>query len=97
MIALGVVFLDRFHNSHNFDRIYISMAQQGFMLRKMTMVEYDVWIGQNAILMPGIKIGRGAVISAGAVVTKDVPRFAVVGRVPATVICCRNGEVNDGL
>lgn len=46
----------------------------------------DVWIGQNALLRPGITIGNGAVIAAGAVVTKDVPPFAIVGGTPARVI-----------
>lgn len=46
----------------------------------------DVWIGANVILLPGVKIGDGAVIAAGAVVTKDVEAYAVVGGVPAKVI-----------
>ncbi len=45
-----------------------------------------VFIGPRAIVLPGVKIGRGAVIAAGAVVTKDVPNFAIVGGVPAKVI-----------
>ncbi len=46
----------------------------------------DVWIGQNAMLLAGIHIGDGAVIAAGAVVTKDVPAYTVVGGVPAKKI-----------
>ncbi len=46
----------------------------------------DVWIGANVILLPGIRIGDGAVIAAGAVITKDVEPYAVVGGVPAKVI-----------
>lgn len=45
-----------------------------------------VFIGPRAILLPGVKIGKGAVIAAGAVVTKDVPDYAIVGGVPARVI-----------
>jgi acetyltransferase-like isoleucine patch superfamily enzyme len=45
-----------------------------------------VFIGPRAIILPGVKIGRGAVIAGGAVVTKDVPDFAIVGGVPAKVI-----------
>ena len=45
-----------------------------------------VFIGPRAIILPGVKIGRGAVVAAGAVVTKDVPEFAIVGGVPAKVI-----------
>lgn len=45
-----------------------------------------VFIGPRAIILPGVKIGRGAVVGAGAVVTKDVPEFAIVGGVPAQKI-----------
>jgi len=45
-----------------------------------------VFIGPRAIIMPGVKIGKGAVVAGGAVVTKDVPDFAIVGGVPAKVI-----------
>jgi acetyltransferase-like isoleucine patch superfamily enzyme len=45
-----------------------------------------VFIGPRAIILPGVKIGKGAVVAAGAVVTKDVPDFAVVGGVPAKII-----------
>ena len=48
--------------------------------------EDDVWLGRNAIVMPGIKIGRGSIIGAGSVVTKDVEPFSVMGGVPATLI-----------
>ena len=46
----------------------------------------DVWIGENAIILGGVKVGNGAVIAAGAIVTKDVPPYAIVGGVPAKVI-----------
>lgn len=52
----------------------------------------DVWIGQNAIILGGLNIGNGAVIGAGAVVTKDVPDYAVVGGVPAKIIKFRFSE-----
>ncbi|SRR5258708_3020502 len=45
-----------------------------------------VFIGPRSIILPGVKIGQGAVVAAGAVVTKDVPEFAIVGGVPAKVI-----------
>jgi acetyltransferase-like isoleucine patch superfamily enzyme len=46
----------------------------------------DVWIGTNAIICSGVKIGQGAIIAAGAVITKEVPPYAVIGGNPAKVI-----------
>lgn len=51
-----------------------------------TLIGHDVWIGARATLVDGIKIGDGAVIGAGAVVTKDVPPYAVAVGVPAKVV-----------
>lgn len=51
-----------------------------------TVVENDVWVGYDALIMPGIKIGSGAVIGAGAVVTKDVPPYTIVAGNPAIII-----------
>lgn len=52
----------------------------------------DVWIGQHALLLQGISIGDGAIIGAGAVVTKDVPPYAIIGGVPAKVMRYRFEE-----
>lgn len=49
-------------------------------------IEDYVFIGPRVILLPGVKIGKGAILAAGCVVTKDVPEFAIVGGVPAQVI-----------
>lgn len=46
----------------------------------------DVWIGYGSVILSGVRVGQGAVVAAGAVVTKDVPPYAIVGGVPAKVI-----------
>ena len=50
------------------------------------MVGNDVWIGFEAVILAGVKIGDGAIIGARAVVTKDVPPYTIVGGVPAKTI-----------
>ena len=50
------------------------------------IIEDYVFIGPRAIILPGVEIGKGAVVAAGAVVTKDVPPFAIVGGIPAKII-----------
>lgn len=56
------------------------------------VIDDDVWIGYGATIMSGVHVAQGAVIAAGAVVTKDVPAYAVVGGVPAKVIRFRFGN-----
>ena len=52
----------------------------------------DNWIGANSIILKGVVVGVGAVIAAGAVVTKDVPPYSIVGGVPAKVIKMRKND-----
>ncbi|PFD99357.1 CatB-related O-acetyltransferase [Priestia megaterium] len=59
---------------------------------KTTKIDNDVWIGANVVLLDGIHIGNGAIIAAGAVVTKNVPDYAIVGGVPAKIIRYRFDE-----
>lgn len=53
------------------------------------VIDDDVWIGANAIILPGIRIGKGAVVAAGAIVTKNVEPYSIVAGVPAKIIRMR--------
>jgi len=57
--------------------------------KKPPVIGHDVWIGANAQIMLGVTIGNGAIIGAGAIVTRDVPPYAIVGGVPARIIRMR--------
>ena len=71
--------------NHNFADTSLRIDEQGVSTKPVT-IEDDVWVGANAVILPGVTVGRHAVIAAGAVVTKDVPPFSVVGGVPAKVL-----------
>lgn len=58
-------------------------------MRGDTVIGHDVWIGYDSLIMPGITVGDGAIIGARAVVTKDVPPYAIVGGSPAHVLKMR--------
>lgn len=71
--------------NHNFEDSAQRIDQQG-VSTKQVVIEDDVWIGANAVILPGVTVGRHAVVAAGAVVTSDVPDYSVVGGVPAKII-----------
>lgn len=53
---------------------------------KDVIIEEDVWCGANVTILKGVRIGRGAIIAAGSVVTKDIPPYSICGGIPAKVI-----------
>lgn len=59
---------------------------------KDTIVDHDVWVGQNTAIMPGVHIGSGAIVAAASAVTRNVPPYAVVGGNPARLIRMRYSE-----
>ena len=71
--------------NHNFDDTTKRIDEQG-IATKPVVISDDVWIGANAVILPGVTIGRHVVVAAGAVVTKDVPDNTIVGGVPAAII-----------
>jgi acetyltransferase-like isoleucine patch superfamily enzyme len=83
--------------NHRFDRNDIDIRDQGYSYAPV-MVERNVWIGAHAVILGGIRIGSGAVVAAGAVVTKDVAPNAIVGGIPARVLSTREntGEHRSG-
>lgn len=73
-------------SSHAHSRTDITMIEQGFEDIKPVTIGNDVWIGARVIIMPGVTIGDHSIIGAGAVVTKDIPPFAIAGGVPAKIL-----------
>ena len=79
------------HNYNSYD--LLSIPYDNRSINKDIVIENFVWIGHGVIILPGVKVGEGSVISAGSVVAKDVPNYAVVGGNPAKVIKMRNVEL----
>lgn len=71
--------------NHNFGDIHTPIRLQG-ATRKGISIGEDCWIGSNAVLLDGVRIGKGVIVAAGAVVTKDVPDYAIAGGVPARIL-----------
>lgn len=83
MIAPGVSIYTKTHNYHD---INTPMVLSGESKTKKVIIENDVWIGRNAVVMPGVKIGRGSIIGANAIVNKSVAPNSIMGGVPARLI-----------
>ena len=71
--------------NHNFSDAEKRIDEQGVNTTPV-VIEDDIWIGANAVILPGVTIGQHSVVAAGAIVTKDVPPHSLVAGVPAKVI-----------
>jgi acetyltransferase-like isoleucine patch superfamily enzyme len=93
-VSIGDNVLIAAHSSINtvslhFDRCDIPINDQGIYCDPVT-IEDDAWIGMNAVILQGVRIGKGAIVGAGAVVTRDVPPWSIVMGVPARIVSQRS-------
>jgi acetyltransferase-like isoleucine patch superfamily enzyme len=84
-VATGVTIVaaSGANNSRLADLPYV---QEHLIQTERVRIEDDAWIGTHAVILPGVTVGRGAIVGAGAVVTRDVAPFSVVAGVPAVVV-----------
>ena len=75
--------------NHRFDRTDIPMMEQGFEEERPVVIGDDVWIGDRVVILPGVHVGEGCILAAGAVVTHDIPPYSIAGGVPARVLRSR--------
>jgi acetyltransferase-like isoleucine patch superfamily enzyme len=68
--------------NHGFEQKDLPIREQGYRCSKVT-IEDDVWIGAGAIILPGVRLSRGTVVAAGAVVTRSTDCYSIVAGVPA--------------
>jgi acetyltransferase-like isoleucine patch superfamily enzyme len=77
-----------YSENHNFEKNDQTIKAQG-VTRGVTIIEDDCWLASNSVIVSDVRIGKGSVVAAGAVVTKDVPPFSIVAGIPAKVIGTR--------
>jgi acetyltransferase-like isoleucine patch superfamily enzyme len=94
MIATRCTFMPYQHGYADATR---PMREQGLTSRGDIVVEDDVWLGAQVCVMDGVTIGQGAIVGAGAVVTKDIPPYAVAVGVPARVVRMRQTDAPPDL
>ena len=82
MLAAECMLITR---NHIYTDPQVSISSQGHKTAPI-VIGRDVWVGFRCVVLPGVTIGDGAVVAAGAVVTKDVPSHSIVGGVPARII-----------
>jgi len=90
MMGPDCIFLT---TNHKFDDTTVPMWRQGFEEPKPIQIGNDVWIGAHVVVMGGVKIGDGAIIAAGSVVTHDVEPYSIVGGNPAKLIRKRKSKM----
>ena len=86
MMGPDVIILTR---NHRFSDINKPMCLQSYLDYKPVIIEDDVWIGQRVIILPGVTIGKGSILGAGAVIAKSIPQYSIVVGNPAQVIKSR--------
>ena len=80
--------------NHGYEDVQTPISQQPCTVSPI-VVEDEVWIGANAVVTAGVRIGRHSVVAAGSVVTKDVPPYTIVGGNPARVLKQYNAETQQ--
>lgn len=96
----NITIKDNFHSGiecmiissiHNYDKGN-AIPYDETILSKDILIEDNVWLGNRVIILPGVTIGEGAIIQAGSVVVKDIPKYAIAGGHPAKVFKYRDIE-----
>ncbi|MDD3138149.1 MAG: acyltransferase, partial [Lachnospiraceae bacterium] len=86
LIGSGVLITDHSHGKVTGEECRMAPGKRPLFSKGPVQIKKNVWIGEHAVILPNVTIGEGAIVGANAVVTKDVPDYAVVGGNPARII-----------
>lgn len=86
LLASKVYISDHSHGEINADHIRLPPRLRPVVSRGPVIIEADVWIGEGAVILPGVRIGRGAIIGANSVVTRNIPPYSTAAGAPARVL-----------
>jgi len=86
LMGRRVTISDNSHGSTEITDLQIKPTDRPLISKGAIVIEDNVWIGDKATILSGVTIGKGAVVAANAVVTKDVPAYSVVGGIPAQIL-----------
>lgn len=81
-----VTITDNNHGTSDFDSMKLPPMKRPLSTKGPVIIKDDVWIGDKATILSGVTIGKGAIVAANSVVTKDVPDYAIVAGIPAKII-----------
>lgn len=81
-----VTITDNGHGESTFESLSMPVSKREIVSKGPVIIGNDVWIGDKSTILPGVSIGRGSIIAANSVVTKDIPAFCVVAGNPAVII-----------
>jgi acetyltransferase-like isoleucine patch superfamily enzyme len=81
-----ILITDNSHGASEFELLETAPNKRPLYSKGVVVIEDNVWIGEKSSIMPGVCIGKGSIIAANSVVTKDVPPYCVVAGVPAKII-----------
>jgi acetyltransferase-like isoleucine patch superfamily enzyme len=93
MFGPNVTIIGGNHNTSEVGRFMYDVHEKRPEDDQDVIFEDDIWVGSCAIILKGVRVGRGSIVAAGAVVNQDVPPYTIVGGVPAKIISMRFGDL----
>lgn len=94
LIASKVFITDHYHGMTDRKTLDIPPSDRTLYSKGRVIIEKEAWIGEGVAIMPGVKIGRNAVIGANSVVTHDIPAYAVAAGIPARVLSIKAKDIS---